>query len=172
MFNNLKSNLSQRRELCELVRFIVDLSTLGCCERYFTAFHHVASELDRLTQIFDSYNQTSALLVVSEESNCNGPAAFFQFMQHVEANRVTVLTQTEVCDEAGMSNMLDPMSMSADALILLEQSCSQSSVGQQLSASVKDIWKHDSGPKWPHLNWIIILKCVFTIKLKPTSFIK
>lgn len=162
MFNKLKSNLSQRRELCELVRFTVDLSTLGCCERYFTAFHHVASELDKLTQIFDSYNQTSALLVVSGESNRSRPAAFFQFMQHVEANRVTVLflTQTEVCDEAGMLNMLDPMSMSADALILLEQSRSQRSVSQQLSASIKDIWKHDSGPKWPHLNWIIILKCV------------
>lgn len=56
--------------------------------------------------------------------------------------------------------MLDPMSMSADALILLEQSGSQSSVGQQLPASIKDIWKHDSGPKWPHLDWISILKCV------------
>lgn len=67
-------------------------------------------------------------------------------MQHVEANR---LTQTEGCDQAGMQNMLDPMSMSADALILLEQSGSQSSLDQQRSASIKG---GDGGTKSSAVN--------------------
>lgn len=82
-------------------------------------------------------------------------------MQHVETNRLTVPTQTEGCDQAGMQNMLDPMSMSADGLILLEQSGSQSSLDQQRSARIKD---GDGGTKSSAVNCKIILKCVLHIK--------
>lgn len=82
-------------------------------------------------------------------------------MQHVEANRLTVLTKTEGCDQTGMQNMLDPMSMSADALILLEQSGSQSSLDQQRSASIKD---GDPGTKGSAVNFKSIHKCVLHIK--------